>query len=388
MSDAADSFLLDPGFQFSAALDPHRGAAYRRAIAAAFKQLGGKPSVALLGWQAATLIDAIAPKAGRIVIVEADEELCENVHAGIVARGFGNNVVMLPEDPAAVALDERVDIVVAAQASTWLMEGPGAQIVANARANVLKKTGVMIPRRFVHLFELACSPTDINGISLRVPRYTRPTEPVPTLSESKHWATSDLREEVSPNVEDTIIVYPLLSGTLTGLHLTTLAELSDSNVHHAAHSGFQSLFVPLREDINVTAGEPVEIFVRYEMGSGLQRTRFSARLLKQKAATAWEFADHPKVEAFRQLIMKNIAALDEQGRGQDLDKVVSYTIDPHGDVSRLAALFWTVDEEFRKPLRDLVEAFRSEAAQLGAAPSDEVIYEIMLGTYRKARGQV
>lgn len=388
MSDRADSFLLDPGFQFSAALDPHRGAAYRRAIDAAFKQLGGKPSVALLGWQAATLIDAIAPKAGRIVIVEADEELCENVHAGIVARGFGSNVVMLQESPESVELDERVDIVVAAQVSTWLMEGPGARIIANARANVLKKTGVMIPRRLVHLFELACSPTDINGISLRVPRYTRPTEPVPTLSESKHWATTDLREqELVTNVEDTIIVYPLLTGTLTGLHLTTLAELAGSNVQPAAQSGFQSLFVPLREDLVVTAGQPVEIFVRYQMGARLQQTRFSARMLKEKSSTAWEFADHPKVLAFQAKILKMVEMLDEQGRGGDLDKVVSYTIDPHGDVSRLAALFWTVDEEFRKPLRDLVEEFRSETAQFGATPSEEVIYEVMLAAYRKARGQ-
>lgn len=379
---------VDPGYQFSAALDPHRTAAYRRAINAAFKHVGGKPSVALLGWQAATFIDVVAPKAGRIVIVEQNEDLRENVHAGIVARGFGSNVVMVAESPETVVLDEHVDIVVAAQASTWLMEGPGARILANARVNVMKKAGIMIPRRFVHLFELACSPTEINGISLRVPRYTRPTEPMPTLSESKHWATLDLStQELSRNIEDTIIVYPLLSGTLTGLHLTTLAELSESNVHPAAHSGFQSLFVPLREDLRVTAGEPVEIFVRYEMGAGLQQTRFSARLLQHKPSGAWELAEHPKVVAFRDRIKQMIEMLDETGRGGDLDKVVSYTIDPHGDVSRLAALFWTVDEEFRKPLRDIVEGFRSETAQLGAAPSDEVIYEVMLATYREARGK-
>lgn len=378
------SILTDPGFQFSAALDPHRRAAYRRAIDAAFKQHGGKPSVALLGWQAATFIDAVASRAGRIVIVEADEELAENVHAGIVARGLGTNVVMLHEDPATVVLDEHVDIVVVAQTSTWLMEGPGARIIANARTNVAKRNGTLIPRRFVHLFELACSATEINGISLRVPRYTRPSEPIPTLSESKHFRTNNLHEELALAVEDTIIVYPLLSGTLTGLHLHTLAELSDSNVQPAAHSGFQSLFMPLREDLAVKAGEPVEIYVRYELGSGLQKTRFSARALHQKTAS-WEHLEHPRVDEFRARIKQMIALLDEQGRGGDLDKVVSYTIEPHGDVSRLAALFWTVDEEFRKPLRDLVEGFRREAAQLGSTPSDEVIYEIMLATYRAAR---
>jgi hypothetical protein len=378
--------ILDPGVRFSAALDPHRRAAYRRAIEQAFKRTGPSPSVALLGWEAATLIDVVANKAGRIVIIEGDSELCDNVHKGIVARGFGTHVEMVAEDPSSVKLDERVDIVVAGMTSTWFMEGPGAKILANARENVLKNKGLLVPRRFVHLFELACSPTEINGISLRVPRHSRPGEPIPVLSESKHWATTDLTSgSLRTEVEDTIIVYPLLSGTLTGLRLTTLAELGDSTVHPAAHSGFQSVFVPLRQDIEVAAGQPVEIFVRYRMGEGFTETRFSARALQHEQPEAWEFEDDPVVDEFRQKIIEMVARLDEQGRGQDLDKVVSYTIEPHGDVSRLAALFWTVDEEFRKPLRDIVDWFRGAVSKLGSVPSDEKIYEIMLQTYRDAR---
>ena len=388
MTDTKHSFLAEPGFQFSAALDPHRSAAYRQAIGDAFDQLGGKRSVALLGWQAATLIDVVAPRASRIVVVESDPAMCENVQGGLVARGFGTNVTIVHDDPATVVLDERADIVVAAQASTWLFDGPGAKIVQNARRNVLASGGVLIPRRFVHLFELACASTEVNGISLRAPRYLRPTEPIATLSESKHWATNDLQNvELRSQVQDTIIVYPLLSGTLRGLHLTTLAELSDSNVHPAAQSGFQSLFVPLREDVRVAAGEPVEIYVRYEMGAGLRETKFAARLLQKRASGVWKVPDTDVVNEFRTRIRQMVAMLDETGRGGDLDKVVSYTIDPHGDVSRLAALFWTVDEEFRKPLRDLVEGFRSLAAQGGPAPSDEAIYEVMLSTYREVRGE-
>lgn len=381
------SFLLDAGVQFSAALDPHRAAGYRRAIKAALDAHGNQPSVALLGWQSATLIDAVAGRAKRIVIFEQDPELAENVQAGITAHGLGDGVTVVQQDPATATLDEKVDIVVVAHSSTWLMEGPGAAILDNARKNLVASTGTLIPRRFVHVFELAASPTEINGISLRVPRYTRPTEPVPTLSESKHWATSDAHAGFATQVEDTIIVYPLLSGTLTGLRLTSLAELSENNVQPAAHSGFQSVFVPLREDIKVEAGQATEIFVRYEMGAGMQQTRFSARALHTPQVAAWSHDDHPKVQAFRAKIREMIRVLDESGRGPDLDKVVSYTINPSGDVSRLAAVFWTVDEEFRKPLRDLVDGFRVEAASFGANPTDDVLYELMLSTYQDARGQ-
>ncbi len=385
----SDSFLLDPGFQFSAALDPHRRSAYRRALEQAFKKIGGKPSVALLGWQAATLIDVVANRAGRIVIVERDEELADNLHAGIVARGFGDNVTMVNEDPASVRLDEKVDIVVAGLASTWFMEGPGAKILVNAREHVIKSRGVMIPRRFVHLMELACSPTEINGISLRVPRYNRPGEPIPVLSESKHWSTTDLTraDAIEVEVDDTIIIRPLLSGTLTGLRLTTFSELAENVVHPAAHSGFQSIFVPLRSDVDVVAGQPVEIYVRYDFGGGMQKTRFSARNLQSDETAEPESIEGSAVaEAFRQKITKMIHALDEQGRGQDLDKVVSYTINPHGDVSRLAALFWTVDEEFQKPLRDVVDSFRRDMASEGHNVTDETIYEFLLDVYRRARG--
>lgn len=384
----SNSFLLDPGFQFSAALDPHRRSAYRKALEQAFAKLGGKPSVALVGWQAATLIDVVAERASRVVIIEKDRELADNLHKGIVSKGYGSNVVMIAEDPATVKLDERVDVVVAGLATTWFMEGPGATILANARQNIVKNKGILIPRRFVHLFELACSPTEINGISLRVPRYNRPGEPIPVLSESKHWSTTDLvrDETIAADVEDTIIVHPLLSGTLTGLRLTTLSELADNVVHPAAHSGFQSIFVPLRADIDVAAGQPVEIHVRYRIGEGMQKTRFSARVLQRASAEPAAFEDSAVVEAFQTKIRTMIGRLDDQGRGGDLDKVVSYTIEPHGDVSRLAALFWTVDEEYQKPLRDLVDGFRRDMAQEGHTPSDEAIYDLMLSIYRDARG--
>jgi len=82
-----------------------------------------------------------------------------------------------------------------------------------------------------------------------------------------------------------------------------------------------------------------------------------------------------------------IAKVDELGRGSDLDKVVTYTFDPHGDVSRLTALFWTVDEEFQKPLRALVERVRLALSQEGQNPSDENLYDLMLEAYRDTRGR-
>jgi len=383
-----DTFLLESGFQFSAALDPHRRSAYSRAIVEACKQVGGKPSIALVGWQAATLLDVALPLCDRVVIVESQDEFFVSIQQALLAQGLGEKVTLLKEDPAAVALDDRVDIAVAALNTPWFMEIPAGQILANLRSQVLKPSGMMIPRRFVHLFELASSATDVGGVSLRVPRYGRPGEPFPVLSESKHWSTTDFLPggEFNPEVDDTIIVKPLLSGTLTGLRLSTLVELTDNTVHLAGHSGYQALFVPLRENLDVIAHQPVTIYARFSMGDGLTNARFIGRSVDDTSETAVTLSAEV-VKAFHTRVEHMIRHVDELGRGPDLDKVVTYTFDPHGDVSRLTALFWTVDDEFRKPLRQIVEQFRREAAQSGTTASDEQVYELMLEAYRNTRGK-
>lgn len=382
------TFLMEPGFQFSAALDPHRAAAWRSAISDALGLLEDKPSVALLGWQAATFLDAVVERAGRIVVVEADEEMLELVARGLETNGWADQVELVRQDPAHVRLGDRVDLVICPFAATWLMEGPAAEILVNARDNVAREHGIVLPRRLVHLFELASAPTEVNGIAIRVPRYTGAGETVPVLSESKHFSTTDLTTDAGfrREVEDTIIVKPLLAGTLTGIRLTTLLELGTNNVAYAAHSGFQSVFVPFREPLEVEAGEPVTIFVDYTMGQGLTESRFLARSI-ENPEPGWPYLEHEVTKRFKAKIRGMVDMIEEQGRGADLDTVVSYTIDPHGDVSRLAALFWTVDEEFRKPLRDLVDGFKRDAAQHATTPPDDVIYEVMLSTYRDLRGE-
>lgn len=379
-----DTFLLEPGFQYSAALDPHRRSAYRRALDAAIETSAGKPSVALIGWQAATFLRDIAGRASRVVIIEDDPTLAESIRTALKTR-FGEGISLLTEDPASAHLAEPVDIVVAGLSTTWFLESPAAAVLDNARKHVLKPGGTMIPRRFLHLFELASSPNEIHGIALRQPRYGRPGEPFPVLSESKHFATTDFAssDAVRFDVDDTIICKPLLSGTMTGLRLTTLVELADNNVHLASHSGFQSIFMPLREDVEVIAGQPVKIFARFTLCEGLKQTRFMARPVDAEEPDP--AIPDELVAKLKKNVAQMIAHVDELGRGADLDKVVTYTFEPHGDVTRLTALFWTVDKEFQKPLRTLVDDFRRAASQAGFAPSDEALYDLMLQAYRETR---
>jgi predicted RNA methylase len=382
-------FSRSAGDRFSAALDPHRRQSMERALTVALDECtADEPSVALVGWQAATLIEVAYERAARVVIIEDDSELIDSIEKGLLARNLGKKVKLVTEAPGEVSLDKHVDIAVASVTSTWFIEGGEAEVLANLRRNVLKKNGALVPRRLAHLFEIAALPTSVGGMPLRVPRYSRPGEPVPVLSESKHFVTTDLTRggEIPEAIDDTIIVKPLLSGRISALRLTTLCELTEGVVQVTSQNGLQSILVPLREDVEVEAGQPVRIHIRYRLGEGLSTVRFSAKALPQTEQDEWEHSEHPATERFRERVAGLVDQLDQRGRGGDLDKVVSYTMQPHGDVSRLTAIFWTIDEDYKKPVRELIDGFRREAsAEIGTTPPDEVIYDVMYGVYRQKR---
>lgn len=376
------------GDAISVALDPHRRRSVRQAIEEVLGE-GGEKRVGLIGFQAATFFEEAAARAKEVVIVEGRRALVEKLQKAVVVRELGAKVRLVEADPQQAVLESPVDVAICLPQSTWMMEGPDAAILSNVRRNMLKKEGLLIPQRVVQLLELANSPTSLGGISLREPRYSRPGEPVATLSESKQFMSTDYGALVpsAGEVDDTIIVRPLFSGRVSGLRLTSLVELSQGVIQVTSEAGVKSIIVPLREDVEVRAGQPVSVRVRYEPGQGLRSARFSARVLADEEVQRSVDSDHEVVKAFQARVRELLAEVDKMGRGADLDRVVAYTKRPHGDVSRLTAVFWAVDEEFRRPLTTIVEEFRRNASEaIGQMPSEEAIYDWMLEVYEAARG--
>jgi hypothetical protein len=372
----------------SSALDPHKRAAMLRAIDVALTHHhaahDAPPDVALVGWEAATLLDAIYHRASRVLIFEQDPELAESIRHSLAAKELGGKALLFEQPLDQINLDQRVHLAITSLASTWFIEGHEAQRICAIRERILRPDGDMIPRRVVHLFELASTPNDAGGIALRSMRATRAGEPVAVLGESKHFITQDLVVDQLPeSIDDTIIVKPLLGGTITGLRLRTLCELAPGVTLVSSVAGVQSLIVPLKEDVVAAAGQPVSVHLRYTLGQGQLQAR--ARALPHQEGRPINARQGEAVSHFREHIVSMIKLVDQKGRGADLDKVVGYTLQTHGDVSRLTALFWTVDEEFKKPLRELLDAFRHEASAVGQVPDDESIYELLLSTYRDAR---
>ena len=385
--------LSRAGAQMASALDPHRRGALARAIDSLFASGAfgeGGPRVALLGWQAATTLDLVARRSREVIVVEPDEELAASIEAGVQAQGLGGRVRLVREDLRRVKLDQLVDLVIYVPQSVWLIDGEDHEILDHARNALLTADGVLVPRRLVHLFELAWLPHEAGRLPLRLARLSRPGEPVAVLSESKHFLTTDMSRPgpLPQQIDDALFVTPLLGGAINGLRLRTLVELVRGVVDVTSIGGVQSVLVPLREDVEVEERQPISLKFRFELGAGLGKASVSARPVQDRdGGRGWPLADHEVTQRFRERVAKMIGKLDASGRGPDLDKVVSYTIEPHGDVSRLTALQWTVDEEFQGPLRKLIAELRANVAPHGEPPDDDTIYELMLGVYRQHRGQ-
>ena len=379
----------DPAQRIAMALDRDTAASYRGAIEDALKEFGdGKSpsSVGLFGFEAGVHVIAALAHAERVVVVEDDPTLLQMLREIPVQLREDQRLLFIAAGRDEIALEDPVDLAVFAVSSPWFLfdrDAPNADTLA---ARVLSEGGQMIPRRSTHLFELVGDGPD--GFAPKSPAIARLEDlrgPRPILSESKHFLTVEYGTEQSarPEIEDTIIVKPLFGGTLTGLRLTTLVELTQNRILRAGRQSGGSIFVPLESSIDVVAGHPVNLWLRYAVGTGTMRVKARSVVVPPRAPETWRDGDVGRT--FVDDIQTMIGRVDASGRGADLDKIVEYSLDPHGDVSRLTALFWTIDEEFRPPLRDIVAKMRRSASAIGVAPADETIYELMLEAYHGLR---
>ena len=92
-------------------------------------------------------------------------------------------------------------------------------------------------------------------------------------------------------------------------------------------------------------------------------------------------------DAFERAIGAIIDEADRLGRASDLDRVVRHMepADKPSELSRLAALMYLLDEEYRLRVREAADAFRRWGEMKGETPSDDEILDIMKAVYLSRR---
>jgi hypothetical protein len=92
-------------------------------------------------------------------------------------------------------------------------------------------------------------------------------------------------------------------------------------------------------------------------------------------------------ESFSRVVRGLIRRADEEGRGDDLDRVVAHMDESPHEVEPLAALMLLLDEDWRVIVRDEIDAFRRWGKQKGQTFSDRDIYSVMRDIYQRLRNE-
>jgi len=91
-------------------------------------------------------------------------------------------------------------------------------------------------------------------------------------------------------------------------------------------------------------------------------------------------------ESFERAIVTLIDAADGKNRGDDLDRLVQHVLASPSEVSNLAAFVFMLDEEFRGPFQQEIEAYRRWLKKKELPSDDHAIFDGLAEIYRVKRG--
>lgn len=92
-------------------------------------------------------------------------------------------------------------------------------------------------------------------------------------------------------------------------------------------------------------------------------------------------------ESFDRIVEQLVAKADDEGRGDDLDRLVVYVGESPKQVSPLGSFMMMLDEDWRLSLQSEIEAFKRWGKQKGKEISEGEILDRMLKVYKNRRQQ-
>lgn len=262
--------------------DPHRLAAFERAISATVK-----PGDVVIDLGAGTgILGLFACRAGaaRVYAIEGGG-IIELARALCRANGFADRVVFVKGLSTRVSLPEKADLVVADQIGRFGFEARGWGYFTDARARLLKPGGLCVPSAI----ELWTAPVEAQALFEQVEFWTdsRPAgfdvsparsmaantgypaalAPEQLLGQPARLATLDLSEPQPQSVAGDAVVEVGRGGTLHGLGGWFRAELAGGIFMSNAPTdpgriARRNVFLPLDRPTPVERGDVIRIGVR------------------------------------------------------------------------------------------------------------------------------
>lgn len=233
------------------------------------------------------ILSILAAKAGakKVYAVEIDPKIARFAEANIRKSGFQNHIKLIQKDIFKVTLNdldsEKVDVVIAENLSTWQVTEPQIPILNYINKNLIKKDGIRIPTLIFNYVEFAQSQyqfEDVVEIRTHYFGFTGVKKPR-ILSQRQLFTTVDLRRQNPLQVKKSIKIKVSREGSLNSLRLTSPLEVYAGVHFESSDSLMPPVIIPLKNDLQVSRGDQVELKISYAYHSDWDGVHCEAKII-------------------------------------------------------------------------------------------------------------
>ena len=231
------------------------------------------------------VLSILAAKAGAraVYAVERDPAMARFLRQNVEASGYGEIVHVLERDTRDVSLGDiggqRVDVTIAEHLSTWQVTEPQTSVMNYVNRHLAEESAVRIPECASNCVELVCSQYRFEDVvELRTPYFgfSGIRKPKvfsdPTLFRRVDFGS--VNELVNDHDVDIVATR---DGLVNGLRLTSPLRVFGSLSFRSSDSLMPPVVVPLEKDLEVKAGDIVNVRFRYRYETSWSQVECAAK---------------------------------------------------------------------------------------------------------------
>jgi predicted RNA methylase len=216
---------------------------------------------------------------GSVTGVERDPAIREVAMRTMATPGPANWDIAAG-DAQEVDLERRFDVMLCEMLSTWCIIEPQVPIMHAARDRLMMPGGRIIPGRVINLIELGHVPFGVGPVSLPTPFLTLTGIRGPTImsvSKVAHELDFMAANPINQDMSGTVEMTSLVDGVVNCVRLTSLVELAPGINWFSSDTLMPPMVYPLRDAVEVNAGETAKVGYQCRFGAGLEKAAFWIR---------------------------------------------------------------------------------------------------------------
>jgi len=227
------------------------------------------------------ILSILAAKAGakKVYAIELDPDVYHFAKQNIKKSGYGKIIKLLNKDVMKVKLseldNEKVDVVIAENLSTWEVTEPQIPIMNYINKNLAKKDAKKLPSTLFNYLELTQTQYRFeNVITLKTCYFgfTGVKKPTP-LSGKVLFNTVNLKKYNSLKVDKTIKIKVKKTGTLNSFRLTSPLQVYGKINFTSSDSLMPPVIIPLEKKLKVKKGDLVKVRIQYNYNTDWDKVK-------------------------------------------------------------------------------------------------------------------